>query len=148
MDLNPRKFEAPWDAYEFAAHALASGSELLVLSMAWLTGLDALELAAHAEEPDLYTLSYWVGRLKPLVEADKEVVAVFANRCGGEEGKNPLGGEEGVKYAGTSWIGKVGNGVVRIWEIMGRAEEGVIIVDTHEEPKFVLRLQHDEEVAE
>ena len=80
MDLNPHKFEAPWEEYEFASHALASESDLLVLSMAWLTELDALELAAHAKEPDLHTLSYWVGRLKPLVEADKEVVAVFANR--------------------------------------------------------------------
>lgn len=80
MDLNPHKFKAPWDAYEFASHALTSGSELLVLSMAWLTGLDASELAGHAKEPDLSTLSYWVERLKPLIEADKEVVAVFANR--------------------------------------------------------------------
>lgn len=80
MDLNPHKFEAPWEAYEFASHALASESELLVLSMAWLTRLDASELAAHAEEPDLSTLSYWVERLKPLVESDTEVVAVFANR--------------------------------------------------------------------
>lgn len=80
MDLNPHKFEAPWEAYEFAAHALASGSELLVLSMAWLTGLNASELASYPEEPDLSTLSYWAERLKPLVEAEKEVIAVFANR--------------------------------------------------------------------
>lgn len=148
MDLNPHKFKAPWEAYEFASHALASGSELLVLSMAWLTELDALELVSQAKEPDLHTLSYWVERLKPIVEADKEVVAVFANRCGGEEGKNPLGIEEGVRYAGTSWIGQVGNGAVRIWEKMGRAEEGLIVVDTKEEPRWVLRLQPDEEVPE
>ena len=117
--------------------------------MAWLTQLDASELATHVEEPDLHTLSYWVERLKPLVEADKEVVAVFANRCGGEEGKNPLGIEEGVRYAGSSWIGKVGNGEVKVWEIMGRAEEGVIVADSEKEPKWVLRSQsHDEELAE
>lgn len=149
MDLNPHRFEAPWEAYEFASHALASGSELLVLSMAWLTGLDALELATHAEEPDLSTLSYWVGRLKPLVEAEKEVIAVFGNRCGQEAGKNPLGIEEGVRYAGSSWIGKVGNGFVKIWDIMGRAEEGVVVADTEKEPKWALRLQsRDKELAE
>lgn len=150
MDLNPHKFEAPWEAYEFAAHALASGSELLVLSMAWLTSLDDSQLAAQAEEPDLSTLSYWVERLKPLVEAEKEVIAVFANRCGKEAGKNPVGIEEGVRYAGSSWIGKVGgNGVVKIWEIMGRAVEGVIVADTEEEPKWILRLRsRDEELAE
>lgn len=141
MDLNPYKFEAPWEAYEFASHALASGSELLVLSMAWLTQLDASELAAQAEEPDLSTLSYWVGRLKPLVEAEKEVIAVFGNRCGQEAGKNPLGIEEGVRYAGSSWIGKLGKGVVKIWEIMGRAEAGVILADTEKEPSWVLQLQ-------
>lgn len=145
MDLNPHKFEAPWEAYEFAAHALASESELLVLSMAWLTSLDASELAAHAEEPDLSTLSYWVERLKPLVEAEKEVIAVFGNRCGKEAGKNPIGIEEGVRYAGSSWIGKIGNGVVKIWEIMGRAAEGVVVADTEKEPKWVLRLQSSEE---
>lgn len=138
MDLNPHKFEAPWEAYEFAAHALTSGSELLVLSMAWLTSLNASELAAHAEEPDLSTLSYWVERVKPLVEAEREVIAVFANRCGNEAGKNPIGIEEGVRYAGSSWIGQVGNGVVKIWEIMGRAAEGVIIADTERDPKWVL----------
>ena len=145
MDLNPHKFQAPWDAYEFAAHALASESELLVLSMAWLTSLDASQLAAQAEEPDLSTLSYWVERLKPLVEAEKEVIAVFANRCGKEPGKNPIGIEEGVRYAGSSWIGQAGNGVVKIWEIIGRAVEGVIVADTEKEPKWVLRLQSSEE---
>ena len=141
MDLNPHKFEAPWEEYEFASHALRSGSELLVLSMAWLTDLDASELAAHAEEPDLHTLSYWIERLKPLVEAESEVIAAFGNRCG----------EEGVRYAGSSWVGKVGNGVVKICEIMGRAQEGVIVADTEKEPKWILRLQAqalDEELVE
>ena len=111
--------------------------------MAWLTSLDASELAAHAEQSDLSTLGYWVGRLKPLVEAEKEVIAVFANRCGEEAGRNPLGGEEGVRYAGSSWIGKVGNGLVKIWETMGRAEEGVIVADTDKEPKWTLRLRQE-----
>ena len=139
MDLNPHRFTAPWEAFEFASHALASGSQMLVLSMAWLTVLDESELAAHADKPDLSTLSYWVGRLKPLVEAEKEVITVFGNRCGREEGNNPLGVEEDVRYAGSSWIGKVGNGVVKIWDIMGRAEEGVVVVDTEQEPMWTLR---------
>ena len=108
--------------------------------MAWLTNLDALELAAHAGEPDLSTLSYWVERLKPLVQAEEEVITVFANRCGEEAGKNPSGEEEGVRYAGSSWIGKIGNGgCVKIWDILGRAEEAVIVVDTDREPKWTLR---------
>ena len=148
MDLNPHKFTAPWEEYEFASHALASRSELLVLSMAWLTRLDPLELAAHAQEPDLATLTYWVERLKPLVEAEKEVIAVFGNRCGEEAGKNPVGIEEGVRYAGSSWVGEIGNGVVKIWDIMGRAEEGILIVDTQEEPKWILRQRDNDETLD
>ena len=62
-------------------------------------------------------------------------------QCGQEPGKNPLGIEEGVRYAGSSWIGKVRNRVVMIWDIMGRAEEGVVVVDTDREPKWTLQLQ-------
>lgn len=69
-------------------------------------------------------------------------------QCGQEAGKNPLGIEEGVRYAGTSWIGKLGNGVIRISDTMGRGEEGVIVVDTEEESKWVLRMEPGEEVAE
>ena len=53
-----------------------------------------------------------------------------------------------MRYAGTSWIGKLGNGVIRITDMMGRAEEGVIVVDTEEESKWVLRMKPEEEVAE
>ena len=143
MDLNPHRFTAPWEEYEFASHALASGSDLLVLSMAWLTRLDPLELTAHSQEPDPCTLTYWAERLKPLVEAEKEVIAVFGNRCGGEAGKNPMGIEEGVRYAGSSWVGIIGHGVVKIWDIMGRAEEGILVVDTEKEPKWILRPRQE-----
>ncbi|KAK4697313.1 protein N-terminal amidase, partial [Lecanoromycetidae sp. Uapishka_2] len=95
MDLNPHKFTAPWEAYEFASHALANDAEILVLSMAWLTQLPAADLALEPDQPDLATLSYWSERLKPLVEGEEEVIAVFANRCGEEPGNNPLGEEEG-----------------------------------------------------
>ena len=144
MDLNPYRFTAPWTAYEFLAHAQASESEILILSMAWLTNQPSSELAMQAREPDLDTLSYWIERLKPLVEGDKEVVIVCANRCGEEEGKNSLGVEEGVRYAGTSWSGKVGREKVKIWDIMGRREEGVTVVDTEEEPQWTLRMQPQE----
>jgi len=142
MDLNPHKFTAPWEAYEFATHALSNKSEILVLSMAWLTNLPTSELASNSEQPDLATLSYWIERLKPLVEGKDEVIAVFANRSGEESGKSPLGEEEeGVRYAGSSWIGRVGMGEVRIWGMLGRAEERVCVVDTEEKPQWVLKMQ-------
>ena len=143
MDLNPYRFTAPWTAYEFSSHALASGSEIVVLSMAWLTRLSAFSLASRAEEPDLDTLSYWIERLKPLVEGEKEVVVVCANRSGEEGGRNPIGEEEGVRYAGTSWIGKVGKGMVMLWGTLGAGEESILVADTETEACWALRTQVD-----
>ena len=141
MDLNPHRFTAPWEAYEFCAHALAENSEILVLSMAWLTRLPEQNLLQQAEEPDLDTLSYWIERMKPLVDGEKEVIVVCANRSGEEPGKNPIGEEEGVRYAGSSWVGKVGRGAVRIWQIMGRATEQVTVADTKVTPQWLLRMK-------
>jgi protein N-terminal amidase len=144
MDLNPYKFEAPWTSYEFANHALASRAEVVVLSMAWLTRLSAVELHERAKEPDLDTLSYWLERLRPFGGPngpDEEVIVVFANRCG-EEGESPLIGP--VRYAGSSTVigvsrgdGRV-EGDVRIWDILGRAEEKVLVVDTENDAKYGL----------
>lgn len=96
------------------------------------------------------TLSYWIGRLKPLVMAEREVVVVCANRCGEEPGKNPAQpwGEDGVRYAGSSWVGKVGGGEVKIWGICGRGKEEVLVVDTEEEPRWTLRVTPREEEAD
>ena len=35
MDINPREFEAPWEAYELATAAKAHGSSLLLFASAW-----------------------------------------------------------------------------------------------------------------
>jgi protein N-terminal amidase len=127
MDLNPRQFTAAWDLYEFATNALASSTQLLLLSMAWLTQLPSSALQGPAaREPDLETLKYWFARLKPLVrQTERDVTVVVANRCG-EEGPE-------ARYAGTSWVGKVGRGNVGVWRILGKGEEGVLVVDTEEE---------------
>lgn len=55
----------------------------------------------------------------------EKVVVVFANRCG-EEGPE-------ARYAGTSWVGTLGDGEMRVWDIAGRGEERVLLVDTEEE---------------
>lgn len=56
MDLNPHQFTAPWTLYELATHTQATETQLLLLSMAWLTSLDSTELAASAMEPDMACL--------------------------------------------------------------------------------------------
>ena len=139
MDLNPYRFTAPWALYELATHTLSTGSQLLLISMSWLTTLSSDDLAASAKEPDLNTLNYWIERIAPLVKArNEDVTVVFANRCGEEPGD--------ARYAGTSWIGRVGKGKIKIWRIAGRAEETVINVDTTDDPQWMLQtVVHEED---
>ncbi|KAE8150705.1 carbon-nitrogen hydrolase [Aspergillus avenaceus] len=116
MDINPYKFETPWTAYEFANRVLDSKSELVILSMAWLTSLAREELDALDGEPDLDTFNYWIQRFMPLIrkklrhdanfdgedpQAGKKIIIVFANRSGEEEG---VEGTDPAKYAGTSAV--------------------------------------------
>lgn len=118
MDINPYKFEAPFTAWEFAHRVLDSKSQLVILSMAWLTMLSAEELDALQGQAEMDTFNYWLQRFWPLIqkkmthEADldhdtatdipKKVVIVFANRAGEEppvdDDKPP------ARYAGTSAI--------------------------------------------
>lgn len=145
MDINPYKFEAAWTSYEFANHALASGAEVVVLSTAWLTQLSTYELQGQAKQPDLDTVNSWLERMRPLLGpngAEEEVIVVFANRCG-EEGESPLLGP--VRYAGSSTVMGISrgdglvDGKVRIWDMLGRAEEGVLVVDTKNSAKYGLK---------
>ncbi|OOF92742.1 hypothetical protein ASPCADRAFT_8378 [Aspergillus carbonarius ITEM 5010] len=116
MDINPYRFEAPFTAWEFANRVLDTKSELVILSMAWLTSVSREELDFLADKPDLDTLNYWIQRLVPLLrkrmghEANfdgddsdhgKKIVIVFANRAGEEQGAE---GESPARYAGTSAI--------------------------------------------
>ncbi|KAL8951045.1 MAG: hypothetical protein Q9222_002959 [Ikaeria aurantiellina] len=139
MDLNSYHFLPPpiSPPYPLATHVLTSNSTLLVLSTAWLTHLPSSSLIAEMEQPDSDTLSYWFNCLLPILrDPGKEVICVFANRCGEEGGKaHPNAkedAEEGVRYAGSSWVGKVGKGGAVIGGIMGQGEEGVLVVETEE----------------
>ena len=148
MDLNPHRFTAPWDTYEFATFAREERAEVLVLSMAWLSSLPADEVREREAEPDMDTFAYWLGRLSPLLnDGGREVVVVCANRCGEESGRNPCGQvEEGVRYAGTSWVGRIGKGKVSVWGLLGRGEEGLLLVDTDDEPVATFSLARKADV--
>ncbi len=142
MDINPWRFEAPWAEYEFANFARRAKVKIVVVSMAWLTRLDGEDMAGREGLPDMDTVGYWVERMRPLFGGEgleEEVVVVCANRTG-EEGTDPRLGQ--VRYAGSSCLmgltkgnGKM-DGDVRIWDILGRAQEGVMIVDTTKEPRY------------
>jgi protein N-terminal amidase len=145
MDINPYQFEAPWDKYEFARNALAGGAKLIVMSMAWLTSLPIEEMAVSPDQPALETVSYWLQRFSPLIEATQaggeDILVVFSNRTGNEKNEVselttktgqviPLG--ESVNYAGSSCAMRFSGGSVSILDMMGKGEEGLLVIDTHE----------------
>ncbi|GAM86724.1 hypothetical protein ANO11243_047430 [Dothideomycetidae sp. 11243] len=133
MDINPYKFQAAEDAYEFATYGIQAGARLIVLSTAWLTRLSPAELLDSSGDEDIDTISYWINRFTPLVENEsgtEEIVVVFANRCGLE----PV-----VGYAGSSCAMRFANGTIDIWDMLGRAEETVLLIDTEAPPRYSVK---------
>ncbi|KAK5107321.1 hypothetical protein LTR62_001376 [Meristemomyces frigidus] len=158
MDINPYRFEAPWSAYEFANRMLEANVKMVVLSMAWLTRMLPADLLVDPNAPDMETVAYWVERFRPFVEssAGREIVVVFANRCGTEgntagsvEVENGQQVEEGdrVCYAGSSCVMKFEHGQAKIFQrrsghepaVLGKGEEGLLIVDTKQPAQYVLQ---------
>ncbi|KAL4940729.1 hypothetical protein BDV06DRAFT_196028 [Aspergillus oleicola] len=185
MDINPYKFEAPYSAYEFAHRVLDSKSQLVILSMAWLTLLSREEVDALSGGPALETFNYWVQRFMPLLQkqmrhdvnadsdgdsdadGEKNIILVFANRAGEEDGGAPP--TSLARYAGTSTIIAVsqkpkpspaqatstGNQAgdssdeeqpppfdvkILCWDMLGAREEGLCFADTGADPKMVFQL--------
>ncbi|KAL4792358.1 carbon-nitrogen hydrolase [Aspergillus venezuelensis] len=183
MDINPYKFEAPYSAFEFAHRVLDSKSQLVILSMAWLTLLSREEVDALAGGPALETFNYWVQRFMPLLrkqmqhtanadadgdsnpDGEKNIILVFANRAGEEDGGAPP--TSLARYAGTSTIiaisqrPKIGveagavSGAesssddeqsppldvkILCWDMLGAREEGLCFADTEWDPKMVFQL--------
>jgi protein N-terminal amidase len=132
MDINPYRFTAPWESYEFARTALTHKSPLLCISMAWLCHLTPEELVQEPTQPDIATVAYWVERFQPIVDskAEKPVYVVLANRCGVEKG---------VCFAGSTTVIKIQAGVVSLFETCGKSEEKCLVVDLNERPKFQVR---------
>lgn len=119
MDLNPYKFEAPFDAYEFANKAKENNVNLVVCPMAWLNSQSPSiqESLSHEEKmakrqqlekefddsspPETSTVNYWALRMFPYLNGakgfqnDKRVGYICANRCGWEDD---------ILYAGSSSI--------------------------------------------
>ncbi|TQN74676.1 Protein N-terminal amidase [Colletotrichum shisoi] len=127
MDLNPYRFEAPWHDFEFAFHVLECESNVVILSMAWMTREDGRMFSRMPNEPDLDTLTYWLTRLEPLIRAENgdEVIVVFCNRTGIEDD---------AVYAGTSAVVGIQDGEVKIYGLLGRGEKELLVVDTTNPP--------------
>ena len=77
------------------------------------------------------------------MEHERETVVVIANRTGIEVGRWK-GGEE-ARYAGTSCVMKVGGGKVGVWGVMGRGTEGLLVIDTRVETRYLVESMGDED---
>ncbi|KAK8845328.1 hypothetical protein IAR55_006041 [Kwoniella newhampshirensis] len=114
MDMNPKDFIAPWDAFELSNYCRDNAVDTLVVPMNWLSPPAEPPNEAPEEDPEAPSesnLNYWAARLQPLhdptpsytsqspEEADpsagKEVIFVACNR---------VGTEEGTKFVGTSCV--------------------------------------------
>ncbi|BEI89184.1 uncharacterized protein CcaverHIS019_0205460 [Cutaneotrichosporon cavernicola] len=148
MDLNPRDFIAPWNAFELATFAVDNGVDVLVVPMNWLDPAeqdhdsDSDEddgLAVPPRDPNAPSesnLNYWAARLAPLHDptpryseggavepaAGKDVVFVAANR---------VGKEEGTTFVGTSCVMSISSVPSRIElvEVCNRTEERVLVAE-------------------
>lgn len=137
---SPRKFEAPWHAFEFAFHCLEVDANLVIVTMAWMTREDTRLFSRTPNEPDMETLTYWVSRLEPLIRSEnqEEIIVVFCNRSGIE-------GD--VVYAGTSAVIGVKDGEVNVYGILGRGEKDLLVVDTDKSPCAKLVYRPDERMS-
>ncbi|CAK9786263.1 carbon-nitrogen hydrolase [Cutaneotrichosporon oleaginosum] len=144
MDLNPRDFIAPWNAYELATFAVDNAVDMLVVPMNWLDPAEQDDsdsdeddgLAVPPRDPNAPSesnLNYWAARLAPLHDptprydegtpaAGREVVFVAANR---------VGTEEGTTFAGTSCVMAISSVPSRIEliEVCSRSEERVLVAE-------------------
>jgi predicted amidohydrolase len=126
-DLNPYQGRAPWHKFEFAHHVLDSEARIVVIPMAWTTQEEARSFSRMPQEPDMVTLTYWISRLEPVIrnESDEEIIVIFANRTGTEDG---------VTYAGTSAVVGIKSGEVYLYGVLGRGDKDLLVVDTEAPP--------------
>ena len=99
--------------------------------MAWPTQESKRSYFKKPDDPDMVALSYWLAGLEPLIRAETEgeIIVVFANRTGAED--------EAV-YAGTSAVLGIHAGEVKVYGILGRGENKLLVVDTNKRPQAKL----------
>ncbi|WWD22277.1 hypothetical protein CI109_106768 [Kwoniella shandongensis] len=139
MDMNPKDFIAPWDAFELATYCREKAVDMLIVPMNWLSPPAEPPNETPEEDPlapSESNLNYWAARLQPLhdptpgytsqapgdadPEGGKEVVFVACNR---------VGTEEGTKFVGTSCVMTVSCNPSRIElvECCNISEERVLV---------------------
>jgi hypothetical protein len=115
-------------------------ANLVIVTMAWMTGEDGDVYFRHPQEPDMHTLAYWVSRLEPVVrsENDDEIIVVFCNRTGTEDD---------AVYTGTSAVVGIKDGEVKLYGILGRCSKELLVVDTNTDLLGILAYRPTERAA-
>jgi protein N-terminal amidase len=115
MDVNPYKFEASFDAFEFANFHVSEGTKFIFLSMAWL------QSSNHTPYSLIY---YWIQRLEPLIHESNKIetpiVVVICNR-NGTEGDS--------RYAGSSCVLRFSRGRIVLMDHLNTDDEMLLTVD-------------------
>jgi protein N-terminal amidase len=108
MDINPYKFEAPFDEMEFSNFHASHGSQFILFSSAWCTDIDN---PPNQEQ----TWSYWAMRLRALRKSNCQYVYfICANRVGEELRPQALGQREGMPAPGSLTLFVGGSAVIRM----------------------------------
>ena len=96
MDINPYKFEAPWDAYELAN--ACAGCELILFSSAWTNAHPDDDIEVKRAPIDFAeTVTYWLARLRPLIGKREPNGTHFI--CA-----NRIGVENDIQFTGCSCL--------------------------------------------
>ncbi|WWC85581.1 uncharacterized protein L201_000445 [Kwoniella dendrophila CBS 6074] len=139
MDMNPKDFVAPWDAFELANYCRDNAVDMLVVPMNWLSPPAEPPEETPEEDPDAPSesnLNYWAARLQPLhdpVPGYTTPRGEIADPIGGKEvifvACNRVGTEEGTKFVGTSSVMTISSNPSRIElvECCNISEERVMI---------------------
>eukprot|EP00124_Ichthyophonus_hoferi_P001030 Ihof_evm11s46 gene=Ihof_evmTU11s46 len=115
MDLNPRQFKAPFDAYEWATFMAEERVDIAVLVAAWLDPNTETEDA-------LQTPNYWIHRLVPLLNTD--TILVVCNRTGSENK---------TTFSGCSCVMSLKHPM--LLGQLNKRQENILLVDVNHKPR-------------
>jgi hypothetical protein len=73
-----------------------------------------------------------------------EIIVVFSNCCGIER----VGIKEKIIYTSTSCVLGIEEGEVKVYNLLGHGEEGLLVVDTAQPAKFKLVLSQNTAIAQ
>ncbi|KAJ3070235.1 Carbon-nitrogen hydrolase [Podochytrium sp. JEL0797] len=129
MDINPYRFEAAFEDFEFANFHKDSKADLILASMAWVlskgdnmtTARDGSRRKVPASKPLNSTMNYWATRMLPIIKAkERRVIMAVCNR---------FGGENGTDFCGSSCVLEFKDGDVTLLGACGYQEDRLLVVD-------------------